>query len=242
MVLTNLPVDYRIGSASFTAEQLVNLLDQYRLMPALWREIIIDQALIEIQLTSEEEQAVLQKLSENQKNSKVIDFNLSLIESQSWNLRKARIEKFKQQEWGNKIDDYFLSRKQQLDRAVYYLLRHREHLIIQELFFRLQERETTFAELVPQYSNGPEVHTRGLIGPVEMGKLNPVLASQLCNSQPGQILAPIHLGDWWVIIELVEWLPAQLDDNLRQQLLTECFEKWMSEKLKAELRIHQNST
>lgn len=238
MVMTNLQSHFTIGAKSFTAEQLIDLLKRYRLMPVLLREILIDEALTDIDLTSIEEQTILENLSKSQPDLQVSEILIGINPSQSWELRKAKIEKFKRQTWGNKVDDYFLSRKQQLDRAVYYLLRHKDQPVIQELFFRLQEGETTFTELVPQYSSGSEVHTKGLIGPVEMGKLNPILAHHLRNSHPGQLSPPIHLGDWWIIVEVVEWLPAQLDDNLRQKMLAECFEKWLNEKIHAEIRLH----
>jgi hypothetical protein len=39
------------------------------------------------------------------------------------------------------------------------------------------------------------------------------------------------LGDWWVITQLEQLMPAQLDETMRQRLLNELFENWLQEQL-----------
>jgi hypothetical protein len=62
--------------------------------------------------------------------------------------RGLRIEKFKQATWGRKLEAYFLKRKGQLDKAIYSLMRTKDLRLAQELYFRIQEGEQTFAEVV----------------------------------------------------------------------------------------------
>ena len=103
--------------------------------------------------------------------------------------------------------------------------------LAQELFFRIQEGEQTFAELARQYSDGPEAQTGGLIGPTELNKPHPLLAQKLTASKPGQLLPPIRLENWIVIVRLEKFLPCQLDDLMRQRLLNELFENWIAQKI-----------
>ncbi len=62
--------------------------------------------------------------------------------------------------------------------------------IAQELYFRIQAKENSFADLAREYSLGPEAQTGGLVGPIELNALHPVMVQMLSSSQPGQILAP----------------------------------------------------
>jgi parvulin-like peptidyl-prolyl isomerase len=145
--------------------------------------------------------------------------------------RRLRIEKFKQATWGNKLESYFLKRKGQLDQAIYSLLRTKDVGIAQELYFRIQEREQSLAELAKAYSQGPEAQTSGVVGPVELGSLHPNLAKLLRVSQPGQLWSPMQLGEWLVIVRLEKLIPAQLNKFMRQRLLRELFEAWLQEQL-----------
>jgi parvulin-like peptidyl-prolyl isomerase len=152
-------------------------------------------------------------------------------------IRGLLIEKFKQTTWGHKLESYFLSRKGQLDRVIYSLIRTQDPGIAQELYFRIQEGEQSFADLAREYSQGPEAQTGGLIGPVELSTPHPTVAQMLRTSQPGQLYPPIRLGEWLVIIRLEKFIPTQLDASIRQRLLNECFSIWLSEQLKEQLAV-----
>jgi parvulin-like peptidyl-prolyl isomerase len=99
--------------------------------------------------------------------------------------------------------------------------------IAEELYFRLRTQEATFAELASSYSQGMEAHTKGISGPIELGKIEPALANLLVTSSPGQVLPPIRISDWWVVVQLETILPVQLTEHLRQQLLQELFNQWV---------------
>jgi len=47
----------------------------------------------------------------------------------------------------------------------------------------------------------------------------------------GSTLASGCLGEWLVIVRLENFIPAQLDELMRQRLLNECFATWLSEQL-----------
>ena len=67
-----------------------------------------------------------------------------------------RLEKFKKEKFGDKIEDVFLKRKKNLDRVTYSLLRVKNRSTISELYIRLSEEEETFADLASNYSEGVE--------------------------------------------------------------------------------------
>lgn len=49
-------------------------------------------------------------------------------------------------------------------------------------------------------------------------------------SQPGQLWPPTRIEDWWVIVRLEKFMPAQLDEAMRRRLLEELFLAWLQEE------------
>lgn len=229
----------QVRSQSINAEQLIPLLSQYQLLPQLVREIIIDQVIKDIVCTPEElETGYKTFYSQNQISSEpqleAWLGQMHLCRSQLGQLieRTLRTEKYKRLTWSNKLETYFLQRKSQLDRVIYSLIRLKDGNIAQELFFRLQDGEQTFAELAAAYSQGPEAQTQGITGPVEVGSLPVTLGEMLAIAHPKQLLAPQQIGEWIVLVRLEKRLPAQLDNTLEQRLLNEMFNNWLQGEIK----------
>lgn len=229
----------QVGNRTINASEIMPLLASYQMLPQLFRESIIDQAIASISCTVEETASACQQFyqrceltDEAQQQAMLSHYGMSQEHLEVLATRRLRIEKFKQATWGNKLESYFLKRKGQLDQAIYSLIRTKDTGIAQELYFRIQEGEQSFAELAKAYSQGPEANTGGVIGPVELGTLHPNLARLLCVSQPGQLWPPKPLGEWVVIVQLEKLIPAQLNEFMRQRLLRELFEAWVQEQMK----------
>jgi parvulin-like peptidyl-prolyl isomerase len=229
----------QVGNRTVTVEELLPLLSQYRLLPKLWQESMIDEAIEPFACTPEEQEQCCQEFYTQQQLTSEAERQSwlqqqGLTETQLVNLatRKLRIEKFKQATWGSKLASYFRKRKPGLDQVVYSLLRVQEASTAQELFSRLQTDEQSFAELARQYSQGTEAETGGLIGPMALSTPHAKLARLLTTSQPGQVSPPTPIGEWWVIVRLEKTLPAELNAAMRQRLLDELFSGWLQERIK----------
>ncbi len=234
----------QVGARAITADEIIPLLAGYQLLQPLLREIIIDQAIASISCTPEENASACKQFfeqhqitNEKEKLAWASQRGMTLAQLEALATRGVLIEKFKQGTWGHKLESYFLSRKAQLDRVIYSLIRTQEPGIAQELYFRIQEGEQSFADLAREYSQGSEAQTGGLIGPVELSVPHPVLAQMLRLSQPGQLCPPTRLGEWFLIVRLEKFIPAQLDASMRQRLLNECFNTWLSEQLNQQLAV-----
>ncbi|HEY9634090.1 MAG TPA: peptidylprolyl isomerase [Coleofasciculaceae cyanobacterium] len=232
----------RIGDRVITPEEIIPLLAGYQLLLPLIREIIIDQAIAPISCTPEEKaKALKQFFEQNQITDEAARLawtsrhKMTVAQLEALATRGLLIEKFKQATWGHKLESYFLSRKEHLDRVIYSLIRTQDPGIAQELYFRIQEGEQSFADLAREYSQGPEAQTSGLIGPTELSTPHPQLAQVLRLSQPGQLSPPIRLGEWFLIVRLEKFIPAQLDTPMHQRLLNECFNNWLAEQLNQQL-------
>lgn len=234
----------KVGERTITAEEIIPLLAGYQLLQPLLRELIIDQAIALISCTPEEKtQAIQQFLQQHQITNEAAQIawlkqhHMTPAQLEALAMRGLLVEKFKQATWGHKLESYFLGRKSQLDRAIYSLIRTQDPGIAQELYFRIQEGEQSFADLAREYSQGPEAQTGGLIGPVELSTPHPALAQILRLSQPGQLSPPTRLGEWFLIVRLEKFIPAQLDTPMCQRLLNECFTNWLSEQLNQQLVV-----
>ncbi len=199
----------KVGEKAVTIEDLYPLLKKYNLFGQLAKEMIIDMAISQIECSAEEiDRAKRQFYQQNQITNEEqlkgwLKQNL-MTEEELQNLatRPLKLEKFKQTTWGNKLESYFLKYKSRLDRVVYSLIRTKDAGIAQELYFRIQEGESSFADLARKYSNGPEAETGGLIGPVELHVPHPQMAQMLLSSKPGQLWPPVLIGEWLVIVRL----------------------------------------
>jgi parvulin-like peptidyl-prolyl isomerase len=228
----------QIAGRAIEAEEVLPLLAGYQMLPQFVQELLIDQAIASIDCTVEESATACQQFyaqnqitNDEERLAWLGRYGMSQTQLESLATRELRIEKFKQTTWGPKLESYFLSRKNQLDRVIYSLIRTQDVGIAQELYFRILEGEQSFAELARAYSQGPEAQTDGLIGPVELSVPHPTLAQLLSLSQPGQLNPPTRVGEWLVLVRLEKFIPAQMDDGMRRRLLNECFTSWLQEQL-----------
>ena len=229
---------FQVANKTIEAEQIPMLLKRYQLMPQFLRGLAIDTAIADISLSEEESLRAIEDLAVQNKLTSpeareawLKSQGLTQTEMQEMATRPLRIEKFKQATWGSKVEAYFMERKIFLDQVIYSLIRTQDQGLAYELYFRIQEGEAKFADLAKQYSKGVESRTGGLLGPVSVSQPHPRIGKLLSISQPGQLWPPQVLADWFVIIRLEKFMPAQLDDAMRRRLIDELFETWLKEEV-----------
>ncbi|MBF2046591.1 MAG: peptidylprolyl isomerase [Leptolyngbya sp. IPPAS B-1204] len=229
----------QVSNCMLQEQEILLRLINYQMMPQLRRESIIDQAIAEIYCTEEElaiarqqfyEQNQMLEESKQQVWLKYHSMTQEFLET-SFIPRLLKIEKFKHQQWNHTLESYFLKRKPELDSAIYSLIQVQDAEIAEELYFRIQENEQSFADVAREYSQGPEAQLNGIVGPIELGTMHPALAHLLSISQPGQLWLPTPIDNWILIVRLEQLLPAQLDIPMRQRLLHERFEAWIAEQM-----------
>lgn len=238
-------LNLKIGGQAISNEDLLSISIQYQILPLLAKEIIIERAIREIECTPEEEERARQEFC--QQLQIATEEQLEAWRKANWMnpeqlrnkiLREIKLSKYKEANWGYKIESDFLQQKGRLDRVVYSLIRCKDTGLAQELYFRLQEQENSFAELAQKYSEGPEAQTGGLVGPIELGTIAPQLAQLLSTSQPGNLLPLTKIGEWIIIARLDKLIPVQLDRPTRQRLLEEKFQAWLQQELQQQVSLN----
>jgi parvulin-like peptidyl-prolyl isomerase len=231
-------LNLKIGEQTIEGAEILPLLSKYQMLPQLAKEIIIERAIARVECNEEDKELAKQQfLQQNQISEEQIPAwleqkGLTPENFEQQILKGIKLEKYKQQTWGDSIDSYFLKRKPQLDQVVYSLIRHQDAGTIQELFFRIQENESSFADEARKHSQGAEAQTGGLIGPVEIHTPNQKIAQILSASKPGQVWPPTKVGEWFILVRLEKYITAQLDRSMRQRLLDEMFQNWLREQIK----------
>ena len=228
----------RLCNNTMSGAEAIELLKKHSLLPQLQRELIIDTALTEVVCSPEEIFSAYKafyhkyQINSDADRTQWLERNhFTLDQFEYLVLRTIKLDKFKQIAFANKIDSYFLQRKAQLDRFTYSLLRVKDRHLAQELFFRIQAGEATFPELAKQYSGGQEAEVGGLVGPHDLTVPHPALAQKLSSLKAGQLAPPVQIADWFAIVRLEKYLPAQLDRDMRSQLTNELYEQWLQSQV-----------
>ena len=212
----------KIDSQVLDAQDLIDLVRRLDLLPLLLlrqqEEALTALVQLPAQWLEEERQRLLadQPLEAYllQKGWIAEDFELHLK-------RPEALRLFAQQRFGPGLEEKFLASKGARDQVIYSLLRVRDPGLARELWIRLEEGETTFAEAAA-LSEGPEAYRKGVMGPLAIGQLQPtLLADWLYSLQPGELRPPEPLGEWHVMVRLEQLTPARLDAAMREQLLKE---------------------
>jgi peptidyl-prolyl cis-trans isomerase SurA len=87
-----------------------------------------------------------------------------------------------------------------------------------------------FAELARTYSSDPATRdTGGLLAPMHPGELPQEIDAALLAMEPGEVSAPLRLGDAWMVLQLVERAPSQLPEyeKAKPQLQTRVYAEKM---------------
>ena len=217
--------------------ELLAELRRYNLLMPLLQRRIIEEAVGSEQPASEDlEKARAQFFQQNKLNDP--ETVQGFLKQHGWSeddldwqiAQPLRIQAHCRNHYRHKAEAHFLTRKNQLDRVVYSLLRSKDLFLAQELYLRIDAGEANFGDLAAQFAEGPERDTKGIIGPVAMTQAHPTLAETLRTAKPGVLMHPMRVGEWWVVIRLESYTPATFDDAMAERLSRELFDQWVVEE------------
>ena len=115
------------------------------------------------------------------------------------------------------------------------MLRLKNSFLARELYLQIESGESNFADLAKRYAEGPERNTNGIVGPVSLTQAHPVLVEKLRVAQPGVLLEPFRISDWWLVVRLERYSPASFTDEVSDQMCQEMFDLWVDEETAASL-------
>ena len=219
------------------SEECINLLHMNNLLQPLIRSVLIRDILSKVQI---EESIKTQIINDFLKQLNIVEENnlnewlkknkLEKEDLEDIALKNIRLKKYSQSNFDHKVEARFLERKSELDIVVYSLIRVNDFFKARELYLRLIGNEAEFGDLAVEFSEGIEKKTRGIVGPLALGRAHPKLAEQLTISKPGIIQPPIDVDGSFLVIRVESYDAAQLDDFMREKIAIELFENWIDDQ------------
>ncbi|MEM1252312.1 MAG: peptidylprolyl isomerase [Cyanobacteria bacterium P01_H01_bin.21] len=233
------------GNLSLEAEQLISFLKQELRVKDLCRQIIgrqiVNAAAVdkEIILDEEEVQTKSDQLRHQMKLESAKDtlqwLEDQLITPEEWEsgIRERLLqEKLAKHLFEQEVPTYFTQNKLNYERVVLYRISVHEAPLAQELFYQITEAETSFYQVAHQHDINE--HRRlccGYEGTVFRWVLPPDLATHIFGSQPQEIIGPIQSEDVYELLMVEEFLPAELTDDVHNQILGKLFQEWLEREL-----------
>jgi parvulin-like peptidyl-prolyl isomerase len=134
--------------------------------------------------------------------------------------------------FSGQVEPYFAERQLDYDQVVLYEVILQNGDLAIELFYAIQEQETTFAEVARHYIQDEKLRRRsGYRGLVKRADLKPELSAAVFAASAPQLLKPVSVGKNIHLVFVEEVIQPQLDEALRSQIMTELFSEWLKKQL-----------
>jgi parvulin-like peptidyl-prolyl isomerase len=141
-------------------------------------------------------------------------------------------EKLAQHLFGDKVEHFFHQNLLEYSGATIYEVVLEDRELAMEIFYSLQEGDLTFADVAYQYIRDPELKRRGgYIGTVGRKQLRPEISAAVFAAKPPQLIKPVVTAVGIHLIQVEEIVQPRLDDNIRQRILIDLFDRWLEEQI-----------
>ena len=134
--------------------------------------------------------------------------------------------------FADKVEAYFYENKLDYTGAAIYevILDNKE--LAMELYYEIQEKETTFAEVAYQYIEDKELKRKGgYLGIVKRKEMKPEVSAKVFAANPSELLKPIITSKGVHLIRVEEIIQKEYDLKLRYEILSDLFTTWQHQKL-----------
>jgi parvulin-like peptidyl-prolyl isomerase len=186
----------------------------------------------ELQQAADRFRLVNQLASAEATNQWLIDRHLSVDDFEYMVTQDLLSDKLAEHLFGSQVEKFFQQNLLDYSGAIIYEVILEDRDLAMEIFYSLQEGDLSFADVAHQYIPVPELRRRGgYIGRVGRKQLNPEVSAAVFGAKPPQLIAPIITAVGVHLIQVEEIITPQLDQQLHQQILTEMYDQWLTEKI-----------
>ena len=149
----------------------------------------------------------------------------SAREKANCNNSEEQILDWRLKKFGERIEEAFLDKKNDLDAVSFWTLFTKDKGTAIEIFYQLCNQETTFRKLSSLYKGVRKESKRCYC------ELNSVLRRQLSGAGTEKPQSPIPINSGFLITQVIEQHPAQLNKEMREKLLLELEDEWAKRQL-----------
>ena len=219
-----------------TAEVMA-VLRKERKLPELVRNLVLDRTLSEVKLTPEREATLISEFREQKKllsDEAFADFlqknHITKHLLQETLNRPHQVLQFREERWGPRANSLYLKHKDRYDRINYRRLQSGSADVMQEVFFRLKDKEDSWESMARQFPGAPS-NADALQKRVPAVDIEERLLATLRKAGPGVIIRPLQLNPTTVVVAELESIEAsRFDEELRYLILRREFESWLQEE------------
>ena len=138
-------------------------------------------------------------------------------------------EKLAEHLFGDQVEQFFHQNLLDYSGAMIYEVILEDQELAMEIFYSLQEGDLSFADVAYQYVDEPELRRRGgYVGFVGRKQLRPEISAAVFAAKPPQLIKPVVTAVGIHLIQVEELIQPQLDDELRQRILMDLFDRWLA--------------
>ncbi|MBD2532175.1 peptidylprolyl isomerase [Nostoc flagelliforme FACHB-838] len=134
--------------------------------------------------------------------------------------------------FSNQLEKHFYEHQLHYVAAVTYEVIFEERDLALEFFYALEEGEINFPDIARLYISEPEARRAyGYQGLRYRKDFRPEIAAAVFAAAPPQALKPITTPKGVHLIWVEEVIQPQLDEQLRQKIITESFSDWLKQEI-----------
>ena len=213
-------------------ETIIEDLAKYGLLNQFLKTKLLEKKLNEITLNEEEystakinyrkankidsEEDLNTHMKKNFYTEKSIKYNIEL---------PFKIYKYCQKAFQKKVYSEFLKRKNFFDIATYSLIRVEKEAEAKEFYLQIMEGEKTFSEIASNFSLGHEKNSQGVLGPVQMNRIHPLLQEKINEYKNGILSMPFRIEGKWFLIRVENFNEAKLNQQIEKEIFMQLLEE-----------------
>ena len=130
----------------------------------------------------------------------------------------------------DELSQYFIKRKDYLDLYYYTIIKVKNKDLADEIYIRIKEEESTFEEIVNNFSNDNEIFYAEKIGPISLNNIEDPIASLIKIGDLNQLFQPKSLNKFWFILRKDNVLKAEFNNQQKIKLSLELGEKFLHDR------------
>ena len=219
-----------------TAEVMA-VLRKERKLPELVTNLVLDRTLSQVTLAPGREAELVRDFRQQQKlesDEAFADFlqknHITEPLLQQTLSRPHRVVQFREDRWGPRANSLYLKHKDRYDRIHYRLLQSGNADVMQEVFFRLKDKEDSWETMARQFPGAPSNADARQKG-IPATQIEEPLLAALRKAGPGVVIRPLRLNPSTVVVAELESIEAsRFDDELRTLILRQEFDSWLQEE------------
>lgn len=234
-----------LKTITITNQDILHIVKQYCQIPDLIEKIItrkvIENAVSEIGIKIDKEELqvaadgfrLMKKLESSEDTWEWLEkYALSLDDFEELVYSNLLANKLVQHLVADKIEPYFFENQLDYAGAVIYEVVLDDEDLAMEIFYAINEGETSFYDVAHQYIQDTELRRKcGYRGKVNRKDLKPEISAAVFAAKPPQLLKPIITSKGVHLIMVEEIIQPKLDSEIFRKIASDLFDEWLNEQI-----------